>query len=55
VDVAAGRWRFVAPRAVGSSKLSTVLSREETDQALVAKLKSEGYATLARTLVEQSE
>lgn len=55
VDVATGRWTFVAPPAVESSKLSTVLSREETDQALVAKLKSEGYATLTRTLVEQSE
>lgn len=53
VDVATGRWTFVTPPAAESSKLTTVLSREEKDQQLVAKLKAEGYATLARTLAEQ--
>jgi hypothetical protein len=33
--------------------LSSILSRQETDQALVEKLKTEGYRTLARTLAEQ--
>lgn len=50
VDVATGRWTFVSPPAVESSKLSTVLSREETDQFLVQKLKAAGYAGLARAL-----
>ena len=53
VDVATGSWTFVSPPAAESSKLSTVLSREETDQTLVHRLKAEGYATLARTLAEQ--
>jgi hypothetical protein len=52
VDVASGRWTFVNPPPAASSKLSTVLSREETDQGLVHKLKSEGYRSLARTLVQ---
>lgn len=53
VDVATGRWTFVSPPPTESSKLSTVLSREETDQSLVQKLKMEGYESLARTLAEQ--
>jgi hypothetical protein len=53
VDVATGRWTFVNPPAASTSKLSTVLSREETDQQLVQKLKAEGYRTLAQTLIEQ--
>lgn len=52
VDVATGRWTFVSPPAASSSKLSTMLTREETDQNLVQKLKAEGYRTLAQTLVE---
>ena len=53
VDVASGRWTFVSPPPAESSKLSTVLSREETDQSLVQKLKREGYAALARTLADE--
>ena len=52
VDVATGRWTFVTPPPAESSKLSTVLSREETDQGLVQKLKAEGYHSLVRTLAE---
>ena len=52
VDVATGRWTFVNPPPASSSKLSTMLSREETDQRLVQKLKAEGYRTLAQTLAE---
>jgi hypothetical protein len=50
VDVATGRWTFVTPPAAESSRLSTVLSREETDQDLVEKLKREGYRTLTQML-----
>lgn len=53
VDVASGRWTFVTPPAVASSSLSARLFREEVDQDLVQKLKTEGYAALARTLAEQ--
>lgn len=52
VDVASGRWTLVNPPPAASSKLSSILSREEKDQELVQHLKAEGYATLARTLVE---
>lgn len=52
VDVASGRWTFVNPPPAAGSKLSTILSREETDQGLVHKLKVEGYQSLARTLAE---
>lgn len=53
VDVATGRWTFVNPPPTSSSRFSTMLTREETDQHLVHKLKAEGYATLARTLAEE--
>lgn len=53
VDVATGSWTIVSPPAAESSKLSTVLSRKETDQALVQKLKAEGYRSLVETLREQ--
>lgn len=53
VDVATGRWTFVNPPPASSSRFSTMLTREETDQHLVHKLKAEGYATLARTLAEE--
>ena len=53
VDVASGRWTFVTPPPVASSTLSARLFREEVDQGLVEKLKTEGYTALARTLVEQ--
>lgn len=52
VDVATGRWTFVNPPPASSSKLTTVLSREEKDQQLVANLKTDGYRQLARTLME---
>lgn len=54
VDVATGRWTFVAPPAVQSSRLSSILSRAETDQALVQKLKADGYGMLARELLNET-
>lgn len=53
VDVATGSWTFVSPPSAESSKLSTVISRKETDQALVQKLKAQGYRSLVQTLREQ--
>ncbi len=53
VDVATGRWTFVTPPPAASSKLSTILSREETDQSLVSKLKQTGYQNLAHALLEE--
>lgn len=53
VDVATGSWTLVSPPSAESSKLSTVLSRKETDQALVQKLKASGYRSLVQTLREQ--
>ncbi|HEY1109523.1 MAG TPA: hypothetical protein VGE76_12840 [Opitutaceae bacterium] len=53
VDVATGSWTIVSPPAAESSKLSTVLSRKESDQSLVQKLKAEGYRSLVQTLREQ--
>ncbi len=53
VDVATGSWTFVLPAGAESSRLSTVLSRQETDQELVQKLKAQGYQTLTQTLRDQ--
>jgi hypothetical protein len=55
VDVATGRWTFVNPPPATSSKLSTMLSREETDQGLVQKLKADGYRTLAQSLADNAD
>jgi hypothetical protein len=53
IDVASGRWTFVNPPPASKSQLSTMLSREETDQDLVQKLKRKGYESLAQTLAMQ--
>lgn len=53
VDVATGSWTFVSPPSAESSSLSTVLSRKDTDQTLVQKLKMQGYRTLVQTLRDQ--
>jgi hypothetical protein len=52
VDVASGRWTFVVPPSAMSSDFSSSLSRESTDQGLVAKLKHAGYQNLAHVLLE---
>jgi hypothetical protein len=52
VDVVSGRWTFVNPPPLASSKLSAVLWREETDQSLVEQLKATGYEALARMIAE---
>lgn len=52
VDVASGRWSIAVPPPTASTSLSSILSRRETDQDLVAKLKEQGYRDLAQTLVQ---
>ena len=52
IDVATGRWTPVMPKPVTQSGLSTILSRKDKDQALVALLKDRAYQDLATSLVE---
>jgi hypothetical protein len=52
IDVATGRWTFVTPKLVESTGLSSIYSREDKDQALVADLKDQSYKDLARLLTD---
>jgi hypothetical protein len=52
LDVAAGRWTLVNPPPVESTGLSSIYSREDKDQTLVADLKDQGYKGLSRLLTE---
>jgi len=52
IDVATGRWTAVLPKPVAQSGLSTILSRKDKDQALVALLKDRAYQDLAQSLIE---
>jgi len=52
IDVATGRWTAVLPKPVAQSGLSTILSRKDKDQALVALLKDRAYRDLAQMLIE---
>lgn len=50
VDVASGRWTMVTPKPFESTALSSIYSRRDKDQTLVAQLKEQGYAELSNTL-----
>jgi hypothetical protein len=52
IDVATGRWTFVTPKPVKSTGLSSIYSREDKDQTLVADLKDQSYKDLARLLTD---
>lgn len=52
VDVASGQWTLVTPPPASSSDLSSILTRRNKDQSLVATLKATGYQSLARSLSE---
>lgn len=52
VDVASGRWTYVSPASTSSNSLSSVISRRNTDQALVSELKEAGYKNLVQALAE---
>ncbi len=51
IDVATGQWSLVTPPAVSSSKLSSIVTRRNSDQELVTELKEAGYRELSRTLL----
>jgi hypothetical protein len=51
VDVASGRWTFVTPPPASSSDFASRMTRAQTDQELVLKLKESGYRNLVQTLV----
>lgn len=53
VDVASGRWTFVMPAPATSSDFSSIVSRRNVDQSLVAELQEAGYRNLVRELVEK--
>ena len=53
IDVSSGRWTFVMPAPATSSDFSSIVTRRNTDQSLVAELKEAGYRSLVRELVEK--
>jgi len=52
LDVASGRWTFVAPKPIESTGLSSIYSREDKDQLLVTTLKAAAYKDLSKVLSE---
>jgi hypothetical protein len=54
IDVASGRWRFLTPEPVEDERLSAGINRRTADQDQVTRLKSAGYAALARALIEDA-
>ncbi|XHS76459.1 hypothetical protein ACFJGW_12015 [Burkholderiaceae bacterium UC74_6] len=55
IDVATGQWEMLEPAPVADDSLSTVLSRRDIDQTLVAQLKQRGYAGAADALAQRFE
>jgi len=53
VDVRTGAWATFSPAAFEDTKTSGITSREGTDQAQVASLKSKAYAALAEEIVKR--
>jgi hypothetical protein len=51
VDVASGRWTFVTPRPSTDADYDSIVTRRETDQGLVARLKAKGYEDLVAALL----
>ena len=50
IDTATGNWVMLQPDPVTDKQISSVLSRETTDQGLVEKLKEQGYRSLVSLL-----
>jgi len=50
IDVASGQWEMLEPTPVTSDSLSSMISRRDVDQSLVAQLKDRGYASAAEAL-----
>ncbi|MDY0742981.1 hypothetical protein SNE35_00615 [Paucibacter sp. R3-3] len=55
IDVASGQWEMLEPPPVADDALSSVLSRRDVDQTLVAQLKDRGYATAVESLRQRFE
>ena len=51
IDTATGNWVMIQPEPVTDKQLSSIVSRESTDQSLVDKLKAQGYRSLVSTLI----
>ena len=50
IDTASGQWEMLEPTPVADDSLSSVISRRDVDQSLVAQLKDRGYAGAAEAL-----
>ena len=55
IDVASGQWDMFEPTPAEDSSSSSIMSRREDDQTLVAKLKARGYETAADELSKRFE
>jgi hypothetical protein len=50
IDTATGNWVMLQPDPVTDKQISSIVSRESSDQGLVEKLKEQGYRSLASLL-----
>ena len=50
IDTATGNWVMIQPEPVTDKQLSSIVSRESSDQSLVEKLKTQGYRSLVSIL-----
>jgi hypothetical protein len=50
IDTATGQWDMLEPEPVADDSLSSIVSRRDVDQGLVAQLKVKGYAGAAEAL-----
>ena len=50
IDTATGNWVMIQPEPVTDKQLSSIVSRESSDQGLVERLKAQGYRSLVSVL-----
>jgi hypothetical protein len=50
IDTATGNWVMIQPEPITDKQLSSIISRESSDQGLVEKLKEQGYRSLVSLL-----
>ena len=50
IDTATGNWVMLQPDPVTDKQISSIVSRESSDQGLLEKLKEQGYRSLASLL-----
>jgi hypothetical protein len=51
IDVKTGAWKMVLPDPIGDDQISAGINRASADQGQVARLKAQGYATLAHEVL----